>query len=164
MNWKNSKRLVAIVAVVLGCTSCGNGAGTAERDEFLAGRQLVVDGKYKEATGPLEAFVTAHPNSKFCSRAGLFLGKAYLAQDDMPQAKKWFQWTVDNHPTTLEGHKCRYKLAMCAVLEEDYGEAGERFAALAEKPDGPLAAEATAWQRWLKKQAAAPPQADAGDE
>lgn len=152
MNWKLSKRLLVIAAVVLGCTSCGNGAGTAERDEFLAARQLVVDGKYQEATGRLEAFVAAHPGSKFNSRAGLFLGKAYLAQDDMPQAKKWFQWTVDHHAQTLEGHKCRYKLAMCSVLEENYGDASERFAALANKPDGPLAAESTAWLRWLQKQ------------
>ncbi|WP_425394976.1 tetratricopeptide repeat protein [Aeoliella sp.] len=161
MNWKNSQRLLLVAAVVLGCTSCGNGAGTAQRDQFLAARQLVVDGKYQEATAPLEAFITQHPGNKFCSRAGLFLGKAYLAQDDMAQAKKWFQWTVDNHAQTLEGHKCKYKLAMCAVLEEQYDKASDQFATLAEKPDGPLAAEATAWQRWLKKQAAKP---EAGNE
>lgn len=159
METSTIQKWLCTAAMLVCCLGCGSDGDGKARDEFLAARQLAVDGKYAAAAKSLEAFVNAHPKSKYCSRAGLFLGKSYLAIDDLPKAEKWFQWTVDHHGQTLEGHKCRYKLAMCAFFDGKPDEALQQFGSLAEHPKGPLAAEATAWDRYLRNQNAqlAPP-------
>ena len=147
--------LLLIVAATCNCAGCGGKGGAS--DEFLAARQMVVDGKYAAAAQALEDYVDKHPRASDASRAGLFLGKAYLAENDLVQAEKWFQWTVDNHARSLEGHKCRYKLAVCALLSGERDDALARFQDLAGSPDGPLAAEAVAMERFVRNHDFGPP-------
>lgn len=96
------------------------------------------------------AYIEAHPDGQQVSRAGLFLGKVNLAQGEFDEARRWWQWTVDNHGDTLEGHKSRYKLAVLAMIEGDADAAREQFAQIASNPDGPLAPEAAAMQKFLE--------------
>lgn len=116
---------------------------------FGRGRVHVMEGRYAEAVPELRAYLaqyTAGPNR---SRAGLFLGKAYLGQGHFKLAREAFAETAERYPDTLEGHKCRYKLALLDLLEGRTGEAAEGFRRLAEQPDGPLAPEATALGQYL---------------
>lgn len=155
MHAKYRHTVTVIIAAACSCLGCGGKEGAS--DEFLAARQMVVDGKYAAAAQSLENYVDKNPQASDASRAGLFLGKAFLAQNDLVQAEKWFQWTVDNHPRSLEGHKCRYKLAVCALLSGERDDALKRFQDLAASPDGPLAAEATAMERFVRNHDFGPP-------
>ncbi|MEQ8791168.1 MAG: tetratricopeptide repeat protein [Pirellulaceae bacterium] len=142
------------LAASTGCQNAG-AAADAKQDDFSNGRALACEGKYQQAIAPLEKYLREQPRGKNASRAGLFLGKAHLALEDFPAAKKAFQMTIDNYATSLEAHKSKYKLAMIALLEGDHNDALARFTSLVDKPDGPLAAEALAWSRHLKAQAKA---------
>lgn len=117
--------------------------------QFQAARQLVVDGKYQQAVPPLEKYIDQKPHHKNASRAGLFLFKAHLAQGQFDEATKWCEWTIREHPATLEAHKCRYKLAVLSLVQGKHDDAQQRFADLAKNPDGPLAAEAAAMEKFL---------------
>ena len=64
--------------------------------------------------------------------------------------RRWCEWTIREHATTLEAHKCRYKLAVLAMIQGDHADALKRFGQLADQADGPLAAEATAMRDFLK--------------
>lgn len=152
-----------LVAVFVGLTSCQPQRGGAD-EQFRGARLLVVQGKYQEATAALEKFLEQKPADKNASRAGLFLFKAYLAQGQFADATKWCDWTIRNHPDSPEAHKCRYKLAVLAMIQGRQDDAKKRFAEIAAKPDGPLAAEAGAMRDFLERvqirePAAAPPAA-----
>ena len=99
-----------ISAVVLVLLSLGCVMQQGNRDSFGSIRQLVCDGQYEKAIPKLKAYQGRH-----ASRAGLFLGKAYLALGDLKMARQAFEDTVRKFPKTLEGHKCRYKLAMVTL-------------------------------------------------
>ena len=145
--------VVAIVVLAsLTIATIGCGAARPKGGDFDNARALVVAGKYDEAVTALNAFLESHPNSKNASRAGLFLFKAHLAKGEFDKASKWCHWTVREHPGSLEAHKCRYKLAVLAMLQGQTAEAIKQFGALSDRPDGPLAAEATAMRQFLSEQ------------
>jgi TolA-binding protein len=121
---------------------------------FLQARELVTQGQYEAAIPMLESYLETTPQGKHASRAGLFLGKANLALGKVEEARKAWRMTVETYPTTLEGHKCRYKLAFLDAMEGKDQQAYEAFRALAENPDGPLAPESIAWAAYLKKRMA----------
>jgi len=147
------RRLLVLTVPLLSliiAAGCAAHAQKAHNDEFHQGRALVTQGKYAEAIPLLEQFLKSQPKHKNASRAGLFLGKSHLALAEYDKATKAFESTVANYPGTLEDHKCRYKLGLVALLQNDPITARVRFEQLAQKPDGPLAAEATAMVRHLK--------------
>jgi TolA-binding protein len=134
--------LLAAVLILVGCQSGAD-------DPFLVARRHFVKGDYAVAEKMLSQYVN-QPGGQYASRAGLFLCKAGMARDDLPFAAKWCQWTIDNHPDSLEAHKCRYKLAVISLLQGDDELAASRFKAIADRPDGPLAAEARAMERYVR--------------
>ena len=140
--------LAAACAVAL----CGCQSKIAEqKDQFIQGREAVCSGRYEAAVPLLEAYLREFPTGEFASRAGLFLGKAHIALGNYSKARAAWQDTIDRFPETLEGHKCRYKLAVLALVQGHTADAQARFAAMAGAPDGPLAAEAGALAAYLKR-------------
>ena len=142
-----------LLAALMGC---GKARAPAAPKENFTGRQLVIEGKYKEAIPELEAYLRDNPKGKFASRSGLFLGKAHLALGQMDEAEKAFADTAAKHPGTLEAHKCRYKLALVAFFRGDLHNALKRFDELANRPDGPLAPEAKAMGDYLREKGVKP--------
>ena len=138
--------VVFLPMVLTGCQK----KQSREEALFRQGRDLVRSGHYAEAIEPLERFQREHPHAPLASNAGLFLGKAFLALGRFEEAQNAWQRTIQHYPGSLEDHKCRYKLAMLALLQENETDALHRFASLAEAPDGPLAAEATAFRTYLE--------------
>lgn len=138
-----------VVSTAIGCDAIFPKKG---KELFLQGRELVVSGRYQDAVPLLAKYLHLHPNGKHASRAGLFLGKAYLALGDFSKAREAWQLTIQNHAATLEGHKCRYKLALLLMLEGERAKAIEAFGRLAAAPDGPLAPEATAMKKYLSEE------------
>ena len=150
-----SDRHLFVAAVMIAtCFICGaSGCDRANKrrsPEFEAIRSLVTSGKYTEAKPKLEVFLKEKPEHPDASRAGLFLGKVNLALGDMDAAKKAFEMTATKYSGSLEDHKSRYKLAVIAMLEGNKEDAILRFGALADKPDGPLAAESMAMRKYLQ--------------
>jgi TolA-binding protein len=151
--WNVACRLKAAVVclgflIFSGCAE--NLAAPRADDAFLRGRGLVTTGEYAEAIPVLEGYLNANPRGQYAGRAGLFLGKAHVALGQFDEAKKAFEDTVKNSPKTLEGHKCRYKLAFVSLLTGDIDDATAKFDDLATHPDGPLAPEAKALARFLR--------------
>ncbi len=134
-----------LLLMILGCPN-----SREERRLFLEGRELVVMGRYEEAVFVVERYLSAYPRGKYASRAYLFLGKAYLGQLKLDDAARVFDDGSRRFPETLEGHKCRYKRAVVDLLRGDSAAARGCFAKLADNPDGPLAPEARAFERYLE--------------
>ena len=147
------RRLLIGVVILFSCHGCDRPRAGAQirhhSSEFGAARALVVNGEYQRAIASLTDFARQHPNSKHASRAGLFLFKANLALGNIPAARQWCEWTIERFPQSLEAHKCAYKLAMISMLEGEDEDALRQFGVLANRPCGPLAAEATAMVRFL---------------
>ncbi len=139
--------LGAALVAAAGCVP----ANSADNTLFEKGRDRVRAGDYEAALAPLTRFQEEQPRAKLASNAGLYLGKAYLALGRLDEARTAWRNTVERYPASLEGHKCRYKLGMLAFLEGNSTEALERFTALAESPDGPLAPEALAFKRFIEQ-------------
>lgn len=137
--------LLVSALLILGCPD-----SQEERRLFLEGRELVVMGQYEEAVPVIEKYLSEHPQGKYASRAYLFLGKAFMGQLKIDDAAIVFDDGSRLFPETLEGHKCRYKRAMVDLLQGNNAAARTRFANLADNPDGPLAPEARAFQRYLE--------------
>ena len=145
---------VLIALLCLGLVpSCGKkDHSSPSKDAFLHCRHLVNTGQYQDASNCLRGYARDYPNSKFASRAGLFLGKAELALGNFENARTAWQGVKSRHPNSLEGHKVRYKLAVLNMLEGKRAQAIQQFEAMATTPDGPLAAEAKAMARALRAQ------------
>lgn len=122
---------------------------TEQKDAFTAGRTLVTEGRYESALEALEVYLDRWPDGEFACRAWLFVAKAHLARGDFEQARAALETCVRDFPDSLEAHKCRYKLAVLDLLEGDPAAARLRFEDLRSHPDGPLAAEAAAFARFL---------------
>ncbi len=133
------------------------GCNSNPEDHFAIGRSYVTQGQYEQAIPILKQYLQQHPDGPHSSRAGLFLGKAYMGLGDLAEAKRAFQRTVREYPDSLEAHKCRYKLALVDVFQSRPQEARKRFQQLADHPDGPLAPEAASWQRFLVQELAEEP-------
>ncbi len=129
--------------------SCNHYRQEDGRDEFFAGRSLVVSGNYQRAVSVLRRYLQANPKARHASRAGLFLGKAYLALGQYQDARAAWENTVATFPGSLEGHKCRYKLAFLGMIMGDGESARRQFEELASRPNGPLAPEAKAFAAYL---------------
>ncbi len=136
--------LIAIAGI-----NCGAIAPKQGNKLFHQGREFVVTGKYSAAVPVLSKYMHLHPSGKHASRAGLFLGKAYLALGNTAKAGEIWSLTVKNYPDSLEGHKCRYKLAFLYMLTGEGDKAIDAFGQLADSPDGPLAPEALAMRKFL---------------
>ncbi len=154
---ENELQLGALMtALILGsCLFMLPGCGAARSQNnalFKQGRDLVRTGRYEEAIAPLTQFQREQPHAELASNAGLYLGKAYLALGRFDEARTAWGDTVENYPNSLEGHKCRYKLAFLSFMEGDTQSALDQFTALADAPDGPLAPEALAFRTFLEKQ------------
>ena len=134
---------------ILGCD-----APAKPTDDFHVGRELVIQGKYAEAIPHLEKYLKHNAKQQNASRAGLFLGKAHLGQGDLEKASLAFQEVIQNYPDSLESHKCRYKLALLALIQGNDQTALRLYTELAEHPDGPLDAEASVMRDYLKKREA----------
>lgn len=146
---KHAVRSVLIPVVLAAALSCGqNAPGAVGRNSF-PGRDLVSAGRYEEAVTVLARSFADEPDAAHASRVGLFLGKAHLALGHVGEARDAFQATIRRYPDSLEAHKSRYKLALIDLIEGDEPGALESFRAMSERPDGPLAAEATAMTRYL---------------
>jgi len=115
----------------------------------FSGLKASVVTDYEQAIPILQAYLKQRLQGKHASRAGLFLGKAFLGLGRLEEAKAAFRATVRDHPGSLEDHKCRYKLAVVAMLSGETQEAIRLFGELARNPDGPLVAEATVMQKFL---------------
>lgn len=155
--WLSSlaERAGILLLSCLFAAGCNSGRNASPNSDFDQGRSLVVAGKYAEAIPVLRRYLKEDPQGKHASRAGLFLGKAHLALGDIEAARQAFDDTHRNYPDSLESHKSKYKLAMISLLSGDRQDALERFQQLAQAPDGPLAAEATAMAEFLRQQPAA---------
>ena len=137
--------LLCSIGLGTGCTR----AKKQQAREFNEARQIVIEGDYAAGVERLKVFLQKNPKSVDASRAGLFLFKAYLAQGEFENAAKWCSWTIQEHPNSLEAHKCQYKLAMLTMLQGKQDEASKRFGELADLSKGPYSAEATAMRRFF---------------
>ena len=138
---------VGFSVVFSACSRDERGGNTS----FHRGRDLVRSGQYEEAIAPLTQYLEQHHDGEHASRAGLYLGKAHVALGDFDGAREAWGRTVRDYPGSLEEHKCRYKLAYLAFIEGDDADAYAQFSVLADNPDGPLAAEATAFRDCLDR-------------
>lgn len=138
-----NKSVAAALCLIVTVAACN---AAKPDDGFEAIRAEVCAGNYDAALPKLKAYRGKHE-----SRAGLFLGKIAMVKGDFAEAKREFQRVVDTFPGSDEHHKCRYKLAVVAMLEGDRDSARKQFQALADKPDGPLAPEATAMAEFLSE-------------
>jgi len=117
---------------------------------FDQARRLVLQGQYDAAISSLEEQIKLKRDSRHASRAGLFLFKANFAKGNYEEAKKWCQWTIDEHPESLEATKCKFKLGLVLMAQEAYPEALQRFETIAASTDNPLRPEATFFVSHLK--------------
>ncbi|MAE65236.1 MAG: hypothetical protein CMJ18_13275 [Phycisphaeraceae bacterium] len=139
----------AIILVVTSCGIIGCGNGQRGDDGFKEIRAAVTRGRYADAIPRLERYLANRPRRPNASRAGLFLGKCHLALGRFQEAAQAFETTIAEHRRSPEAHKCRYKLAVLALVQGEREDAIRRFGALADQPDGPLAPEAAAMHRYL---------------
>ena len=146
---KLSAFVMGVLLIGLVCAGCSDEKREGN-DDFHRARKHVTQGKYDVAIPLLKRYLSRQANNKNASRAGLFLGKAYLALGDIDTAYKAFETTSKDYPSTLESHKCRYKMALVNMLRGDDAEAIEQFGQLADNPDGPLAPEAKAMRDYLQ--------------
>lgn len=137
--WKTFAGLLCCLMLA----SCAVGLKPADRFEAI--REMVCDGEYQAAIPKLKSYSGTNN-----SRAGLFLGKAYLGLGDIENAKAAFESTSKKFPKTVEAHKCQYKLALLSYFSGETESAKAQFERLANEPDGPLAAEARAFAEFLK--------------
>lgn len=149
-NYRSYFLLLAVACLIAAAgINCDSIAPKQGNKLFHEGRGLVISGNYSAAIPVLSKYMHLHPSGKHASRAGLFLGKAYLGLGDTTKAAEIWNLTVKNYPATLEGHKCRYKLAMLLMLTGEKDQAIAAFGKLATSPDGPLAPEAEAMRKFL---------------
>jgi len=135
-------RILVPLLILMSMAGCGQ---RSQSESFESIRRLVCEGRHAEAIPRLEAYKGRHQ-----SRAGLFLGKAHLGLGDLDQARKSFSDTIRDFPDSLEAHKCRYKLALLALLDGDSEAAKVQFADLSNEANGPLVAEAKAMAEYLE--------------
>ena len=65
------KRCVLLSSVFLAAlTGCEKAGAPAASKENFTGRQLVIEGKYKEAIPVLEAYLRDNPKGKYAGRSG----------------------------------------------------------------------------------------------
>lgn len=122
--------------------------------EFEPLRKLVISGQYEKAITQLEAYLAAHPRGKHASRAGLFLFKANFASSQYAEARKWCEWTIQQHPESLEARKCEFKLGLILIAQEDLEGALSQFEMVASSTRNPLRTEAEFFVKDLKSRIA----------
>ena len=144
--------LMACCGVAMSLTACDKPKNSAR---FGPMRDMVVSGKYDEAIASLEAYVDKSPTGRDASRAGLFLFKANFAKENYDEAKKWCDWTIKNHPQSLEARKCEFKTGLVLLPQDKPEEALKRFESIAIAKNNPLRPEATFFVDYLKKELAA---------
>lgn len=132
------------VAVLLFATALLLGCRDQHQTTFHQGRSLVIAGHYDEAINELETFATSASDSKYASRAGLFLFKAHCGKGDYKAAKKWCNWTIEQHPNSLESKKCMYKLALLTLASGNIDASVVQLKQVSQSSDNPLSAEADA--------------------
>lgn len=137
--------IMCLALLALGC------AKPVSPSKFDSIRQMVIDGNFEAAIPRLAAFQSEHPGSTDGSRAGLFLGKAYLGLGELDEAANAFEATIAKYPKSLEAHKSRYKLGFIALLRDDPEKAEAIFDRLADERGGPLAPEAMAMCVYLRR-------------
>ena len=149
--------LAMVLAVVLfsGCQQKPGAAKAAKPAKFESIRAMVLAGRYDTAITSLESYIAA--DGQHASRAGLFLFKSHFAKGDFDQAKKWCQWTIDNHPKSLEARKCEFKLGLVLLAQDKNKAALKQFEAVAASADNPLRPEATFFSNYLKQKLPAKP-------
>jgi TolA-binding protein len=147
--------LAVVVALSGGCDSRDK-KKTPEQEAFSHARWLVTAGRYDDAIRELDQYLNSKPPGARARRAMLFLGKSHLALGQFVEARQAWTTCKDAFPKKLEGHKCKYKLALLTLLEGKRDDAMAQFKHLSENPDGPLAPEATAMVRFLSQPAEAP--------
>lgn len=140
--------LASLTALLLLTCACGN-PKVKPKEEFQSLRLQVIAGEYDKAIPQLESFIKENPNSKNASRAGLFLFKAYFAKNQLSDAGKWCQWTIKNHPNSLEAHKCRYKLALISLVSGNSAKTKSELKLVADDTDNPLSPEASRLLKFL---------------
>lgn len=132
---------MTLLVIALAFTGCQN-QRPAKQNGFDSIRNAILKGDFDNSIPKLEDFIAQYPDSKDTSRAGLFLFKCHAALREFDKASQWCDWTIKNHSTSPEAHKCRYKLGLISLWKHDVESAKVQFASLADQPDGPLAAEA----------------------
>lgn len=154
---KTARTMTMDFAVILVCfvllTGCNpNSANQA----FHRGRNLLIQGQFQAARTALDQFEKQYPNHELQSRTRLLQAKACMGLNDLPEAKRLFQQTIDQFPKSDEAGKARYKLAVIAMMLGDDADALERFEQLADQGQSVLAPEATAMVRYMKANQALP--------
>jgi TolA-binding protein len=130
----------AWLAVISCFLIIGEGCGGSPVSEFSKLRELVCAGKFQAAIPQLQNYQGPQQ-----ARASFFLGKAYVGIGDFEKAKATFAATIRGFPDTDEAHKSQYKIGWIEYLAGNQAEAKTIFQGLAQSPDGPLAAEASAF-------------------
>jgi TolA-binding protein len=144
-----------IIAAMLYCQKDGKWQGWFSghsKETFHKGRSLVTQGHYRQAIPLLLEYLDKYPQGQNASRSIFFIGKAYLGLGDMKRAKQAFNDTHRMFPESLEAHKAHYKLALIDMMTGYMDQAIHGFASMAQRPDGPLAPEATAMSAYLTHQ------------
>ena len=139
---------VLVSSVVVGC-----GANEVSNPRFKAGRQALMQGRYKPAIAKLQGYLQETPNGRLASRASFLKAKAYLGLGKYDQSRQQFEHTMREYPDSEEAHKSRYKLAMLSLLEGKQADAWNRFAELTKNPSGTLVPEAAAMLRYFDRHA-----------
>ena len=147
MNPFQCRLLAAVCGLLLFVCGCEQPVKT---NRFAAMRELVIQGQYDEAIESLEAEVSQSPTGPHASRAGLFLFKSYFAKGDFEEAKKWCDWTIRNHPNSLEARKCEFKIGLILLVQDQHQQALEQFQAIAASAGNPLRPEATSLVEYLE--------------
>lgn len=116
---------------------------------FEEGREKAVNGEYRAAIVLLNDYLGGCPNCQESSRARFFIAKSYIGLGDLVRARVEFKTVIRDYPGSLEAHKSKYKLALIDLWEGRKEAARAEFARMAERPDGPLAPEASGMAAYL---------------
>ena len=142
---------VTVAMALAMLAGCQQQPGAANAQKFESIRAMVLAGRYDAAITSLEKYISKSADNKHASRAGLFLFKSHFAKGDFEQAKKWCQWTIDNHPESLEARKCEFKLGLVLLAQEKDKAALKQFKSVAASADNPLRPEATFFLKYMKQ-------------
>ena len=124
-----SKPLSLLLLITI--LGCGKQQSKNLARDFESLRRDVLAGKYEQTIPRLQNFLKNNPDSKQASRAGLFLFKCYFAENDLENAKRWCNWTIEKHPRSLEAAKCKFKLVLIQMVSGKIDAAKTSFESLA---------------------------------
>lgn len=88
--------------------------GNAERDEYEAAKQLVLDSRYTEAIKAFERYLKNYPRGEYMAHALYWLGEMWLVVDkpDPALAQRYFARVPNEFPRSDKASAATYKIGL----------------------------------------------------